>query len=155
MKKKQRDKFGAGREREKRDQGTAEMVLVTARDEQMVEWLRVVRVTDMESIRFALAAFADANKAGNVFGGHSSGSRAWSNGAHRQSAPHPARRVRDLGDTARNREAAAEPSRSDIPSRGRGRISVSALSLQRVDLGAGPEGIELPRPPSRRHRHPR
>jgi hypothetical protein len=36
------------------------MVLVTARDEQMIEWLRVVRVTDMESIRFALAAFADA-----------------------------------------------------------------------------------------------
>jgi hypothetical protein len=38
------------------------MVLVTARDEQMVEWLRVVRVTDMESIRFALAAFADATR---------------------------------------------------------------------------------------------
>jgi len=36
------------------------MVLVTARDEQMIEWLKVVRVTDMESIRFALAAFADA-----------------------------------------------------------------------------------------------
>ena len=38
------------------------MVLVTARDEQMIEWLKVVRVTDMESIRFALAAFADANR---------------------------------------------------------------------------------------------
>ena len=38
------------------------MVLVTARDEEMVEWLRVVRVTDMESIRFALAAFADATR---------------------------------------------------------------------------------------------
>jgi hypothetical protein len=38
------------------------MVLVTARDEQMIEWLKVVRVTDMESIRFALAAFADATR---------------------------------------------------------------------------------------------
>jgi hypothetical protein len=38
------------------------MVLVTVRDEQMIEWLKVVRVTDMESIRFALAAFADATK---------------------------------------------------------------------------------------------
>jgi hypothetical protein len=38
------------------------MVLVTARDEQMIEWLKVVRVTDMESVRFALAAFADANR---------------------------------------------------------------------------------------------
>jgi hypothetical protein len=38
------------------------MVLVTARDEAMLEWLRVVRVSDMESIRFALAAFADANR---------------------------------------------------------------------------------------------
>ncbi|HEX4403097.1 MAG TPA: hypothetical protein VHZ98_17405 [Galbitalea sp.] len=35
---------------------------MTARDEQMIEWLKVVRVTDMESIRFALAAFADATK---------------------------------------------------------------------------------------------
>jgi hypothetical protein len=38
------------------------MVLVTTRDEQMIEWLKVVRVTDMESIRFALAAFADATQ---------------------------------------------------------------------------------------------
>jgi hypothetical protein len=38
------------------------MVLVTARDEEMVEWLRVVRATDLESIRFALAAFADATR---------------------------------------------------------------------------------------------
>jgi hypothetical protein len=38
------------------------MVLVTARDEAMLEWLVVVRVADMESLRFALAAFADANK---------------------------------------------------------------------------------------------
>ncbi len=38
------------------------MALVTARDEQMIEWLKVVRVTDMESIRFALAAFADATR---------------------------------------------------------------------------------------------
>jgi hypothetical protein len=38
------------------------MVLVTARDEQMIEWLSVVRVSDMESVRFALAAFADANQ---------------------------------------------------------------------------------------------
>jgi hypothetical protein len=38
------------------------MVLVTARDEQMIEWLKVVRVTDMESIRFTLAAFADATR---------------------------------------------------------------------------------------------
>ena len=38
------------------------MVLVTARDEQMIEWLKVIRVTDMESIRFVLAAFADANQ---------------------------------------------------------------------------------------------
>ena len=38
------------------------MVLVTARDEQMIEWLKVVRVTDMESVRFALAAFADATR---------------------------------------------------------------------------------------------
>ena len=38
------------------------MVLVTARDEAMLEWLGVVRVADMESIRFALAAFADANQ---------------------------------------------------------------------------------------------
>jgi hypothetical protein len=38
------------------------MALMTARDEQMIEWLKVVRVTDMESIRFALAAFADATK---------------------------------------------------------------------------------------------
>jgi len=28
----------------------------------MVEWLRVIRVSDMESIRFALAAFADATR---------------------------------------------------------------------------------------------
>ena len=38
------------------------MVLVTERDEQMIEWLKVIRVTDMESIRFALAAFADATR---------------------------------------------------------------------------------------------
>ena len=38
------------------------MVLVTARDEAMLEWLGVVRVADMESLRFALAAFADANQ---------------------------------------------------------------------------------------------
>jgi hypothetical protein len=38
------------------------MVLMTARDEAMLEWLGVVRVSDMESIRFALAAFADANQ---------------------------------------------------------------------------------------------
>lgn len=38
------------------------MVLVTARDEQMIEWLKAVRVTDMESIRFTLAAFADATR---------------------------------------------------------------------------------------------
>jgi hypothetical protein len=38
------------------------MALVTARDEQMIDWLKVVRVTDMESIRFALAAFADATR---------------------------------------------------------------------------------------------
>jgi hypothetical protein len=38
------------------------MVLVTARDEEMVEWLRVVRVADLESIRFALAAFANATR---------------------------------------------------------------------------------------------
>jgi hypothetical protein len=38
------------------------MVLVTARDEAMLEWLGVVRVSDIESIRFALAAFADANQ---------------------------------------------------------------------------------------------
>jgi hypothetical protein len=38
------------------------MVLVTDRDEQMIEWLKVVRVTDMESVRFALAAFADATR---------------------------------------------------------------------------------------------
>jgi hypothetical protein len=38
------------------------MALVTARDEEMIEWLRVVRATDMESIRFALAAFADATR---------------------------------------------------------------------------------------------
>jgi hypothetical protein len=38
------------------------MALVTARDEEMIEWLRVVRATDMESIRFALAAFADATQ---------------------------------------------------------------------------------------------
>jgi hypothetical protein len=38
------------------------MVLITARDEEMVEWLRVVRATDLESIRFALAAFADATR---------------------------------------------------------------------------------------------
>ena len=38
------------------------MVLVTVRDERMIEWLKVVRVTDMESIRFALAAFADATR---------------------------------------------------------------------------------------------
>jgi hypothetical protein len=36
------------------------MVLVTTRDEQMIEWLKVIRVTDMESIRFTLAAFNDA-----------------------------------------------------------------------------------------------
>ncbi len=44
------------------DRGDAEMVLITARDEEMVEWLRVVRATDLESIRFALAAFADATR---------------------------------------------------------------------------------------------
>jgi hypothetical protein len=38
------------------------MVLVTVRDEEMIEWLSIVRVTDMESIRFALAAFADATR---------------------------------------------------------------------------------------------
>lgn len=38
------------------------MVLVTARDEAMLEWLGVVRVADMQSVRFALAAFADANQ---------------------------------------------------------------------------------------------
>jgi hypothetical protein len=38
------------------------MVLVTVRDEAMLEWLGVVRVADMESIRFALAAFADATQ---------------------------------------------------------------------------------------------
>jgi hypothetical protein len=38
------------------------MVLITARDEQMLEWLGIVRVTDMEAIRFALAAFADATQ---------------------------------------------------------------------------------------------
>lgn len=38
------------------------MVMVTARDEAMLEWLSVVRVADMESLRFALAAFADANQ---------------------------------------------------------------------------------------------
>lgn len=38
------------------------MVMVTARDEAMIEWLSVVRVADMESLRFALAAFADANQ---------------------------------------------------------------------------------------------
>ncbi len=43
-------------------EGIAEMVLVTARDEEMVEWLRVVRATDLESIRFALAAFVDATR---------------------------------------------------------------------------------------------
>jgi hypothetical protein len=57
-----RDKFEAGRAPRKRDEGTDEVVLVTARDEQMIEWLKVVRVTDMESIRFALAAFADATQ---------------------------------------------------------------------------------------------
>jgi hypothetical protein len=38
------------------------VVLITNRDEQMVEWLRVIRVSDMESIRFALPAFADATR---------------------------------------------------------------------------------------------
>jgi hypothetical protein len=38
------------------------MVLVTARDEQMIEWLKAVRVADMESVRFVLAAFADATR---------------------------------------------------------------------------------------------
>ncbi|CAN5352982.1 hypothetical protein BH11ACT2_BH11ACT2_03380 [soil metagenome] len=38
------------------------MVLITARDEQMIEWLRVVRVSDMESVRFVLGAFADATR---------------------------------------------------------------------------------------------
>jgi hypothetical protein len=38
------------------------MVLVTARDEAMLEWLGAVRVADMQSVRFALAAFADANQ---------------------------------------------------------------------------------------------
>jgi hypothetical protein len=38
------------------------MALMTTRDEEMLEWLSVVRVADMESLRFALAAFADANQ---------------------------------------------------------------------------------------------
>ena len=38
------------------------MALMTTRDEEMLEWLRVLRVADMESLRFALAAFADANQ---------------------------------------------------------------------------------------------
>ena len=35
-------------------------MLMTGRDEQMLEWLGVVRVADMEALRFALAAFSRA-----------------------------------------------------------------------------------------------
>jgi len=35
-------------------------MLITGRDEQMVEWLGVVRVADMDALRFALAAFSTA-----------------------------------------------------------------------------------------------
>jgi hypothetical protein len=35
-------------------------MLITGRDEQMLEWLGVVRVADMDALRFALAAFSRA-----------------------------------------------------------------------------------------------
>jgi hypothetical protein len=62
-KRKQKEKQSRPGEQEKQTrQERAEMVLVTARDEAMLEWLSVVRVSDMASIRFALAAFAEANQ---------------------------------------------------------------------------------------------
>lgn len=36
-------------------------MLITGRDEQMLEWLGVVRVADMDALRFALAAFSRAD----------------------------------------------------------------------------------------------
>jgi len=64
------------------------MVLMTSRDEAMLEWLRVVRFADSEAIRWALPAV----EAGGA-----------SEPVHRRRAQHWAQRMADLGLVGRDR----------------------------------------------------
>lgn len=64
------------------------MVLLTSRDEAMLEWLRIIRFADSEAIRWALPA---------IEGGQAS------EPVHRRRAQHWAQRMADLGLVGRDR----------------------------------------------------